>query len=113
MSEQQQTFYCQELGTLLMCLIHIFKSGRCTALAWLERLCPALPTHPACRCAQSQLCCALCVFDDAVLCERESEGLCCVKDSGSQDVLLPLCMIVNLKSHCTRESERDHKVPAL
>lgn len=28
-SEQQHTFYCQELGTLLMCLIHIFKSGRC------------------------------------------------------------------------------------
>ncbi|XP_007456954.1 PREDICTED: huntingtin [Lipotes vexillifer] len=27
MSEQQHTFYCQELGTLLMCLIHIFKSG--------------------------------------------------------------------------------------
>lgn len=28
MSEQQHTFYCQELGTLLMCLIHIFKSGK-------------------------------------------------------------------------------------
>ncbi|NXY84945.1 HD protein, partial [Alcedo cyanopectus] len=28
MNEQQHTFYCQELGTLLMCLIHIFKSGR-------------------------------------------------------------------------------------
>lgn len=28
MSEQQHTFYCRELGTLLMCLIHIFKSGR-------------------------------------------------------------------------------------
>ncbi|XP_051558828.1 huntingtin-like isoform X3 [Myxocyprinus asiaticus] len=27
MSEQQHTFYCQQLGTLLMCLIHIFKSG--------------------------------------------------------------------------------------
>uniref|UniRef100_A0A670ZHJ8 Huntingtin n=1 Tax=Pseudonaja textilis TaxID=8673 RepID=A0A670ZHJ8_PSETE len=27
MSEQQHTFYCQELGTLLMCLIHTFKSG--------------------------------------------------------------------------------------
>lgn len=27
MNEQQHTFYCQELGTLLMCLIHIFKSG--------------------------------------------------------------------------------------
>ena len=27
MTEQQHTFYCQELGTLLMCLIHIFKSG--------------------------------------------------------------------------------------
>ncbi|XP_076001900.1 huntingtin isoform X2 [Genypterus blacodes] len=26
-TEQQQTFYCQQLGTLLMCLIHIFKSG--------------------------------------------------------------------------------------
>ncbi|XP_041443627.1 huntingtin isoform X5 [Xenopus laevis] len=25
--EQQHTFYCQQLGTLLMCLIHIFKSG--------------------------------------------------------------------------------------
>nr|XP_023494236.1 huntingtin isoform X3 [Equus caballus] len=36
MSEQQHTFYCQELGTLLMCLIHIFKSGmfrRITAAA--------------------------------------------------------------------------------
>uniref|UniRef100_A0A8C0WEM3 Huntingtin n=1 Tax=Castor canadensis TaxID=51338 RepID=A0A8C0WEM3_CASCN len=35
-SEQQLTFYCQELGTLLMCLIHIFKSGmfrRITAAA--------------------------------------------------------------------------------
>ncbi|XP_036083329.1 huntingtin isoform X3 [Rousettus aegyptiacus] len=35
-SEQQHTFYCQELGTLLMCLIHIFKSGmfrRITAAA--------------------------------------------------------------------------------
>nr|XP_033806283.1 huntingtin isoform X5 [Geotrypetes seraphini] len=27
MNEQQHTFYCQQLGTLLMCLIHIFKSG--------------------------------------------------------------------------------------
>ncbi|XP_028973894.2 huntingtin isoform X2 [Esox lucius] len=27
MTEQQHTFYCQQLGTLLMCLIHIFKSG--------------------------------------------------------------------------------------
>ncbi|KAM4854776.1 huntingtin [Thomomys bottae] len=36
MSEQQHTFYCQELGTLLMCLVHIFKSGtfrRITAAA--------------------------------------------------------------------------------
>ncbi|XP_019513498.1 PREDICTED: huntingtin isoform X2 [Hipposideros armiger] len=36
MSDQQHTFYCQELGTLLMCLIHIFKSGmfrRITAAA--------------------------------------------------------------------------------
>ncbi|XP_063780391.1 huntingtin isoform X3 [Pseudophryne corroboree] len=27
LSEQQHTFYCQQLGTLLMCLVHIFKSG--------------------------------------------------------------------------------------
>uniref|UniRef100_A0A672QEV7 Huntingtin-like n=1 Tax=Sinocyclocheilus grahami TaxID=75366 RepID=A0A672QEV7_SINGR len=27
MSEHQHTFYCQQLGTLLMCLIHVFKSG--------------------------------------------------------------------------------------
>ncbi|XP_053314203.1 huntingtin [Spea bombifrons] len=27
LSEEQHTFYCQQLGTLLMCLIHIFKSG--------------------------------------------------------------------------------------
>lgn len=27
MTEHQHTFYCQQLGTLLMCLIHIFKSG--------------------------------------------------------------------------------------
>ncbi|XP_043918860.1 huntingtin isoform X2 [Protopterus annectens] len=27
MSEQQHTFYCQQLGTLLMCLIHVIKSG--------------------------------------------------------------------------------------
>nr|XP_054364988.1 huntingtin isoform X4 [Mirounga angustirostris] len=68
MSEQQHTFYCQELGTLLMCLIHIFKSGmfrRITAAASrlfaadhadgtfydLERLNARvrtmLPTHPA------------------------------------------------------------------
>ncbi|XP_056135883.1 huntingtin [Lampris incognitus] len=36
MTEQQHTFYCQQLGTLLMCLIHIFKSGmfrRITAAA--------------------------------------------------------------------------------
>uniref|UniRef100_A0A8C4VMP2 Huntingtin n=1 Tax=Gopherus evgoodei TaxID=1825980 RepID=A0A8C4VMP2_9SAUR len=36
MNEQQHTFYCQELGTLLMCLIHVFKSGmfrRITAAA--------------------------------------------------------------------------------
>ncbi|XP_054855013.1 huntingtin isoform X2 [Eublepharis macularius] len=36
MNEQQHTFYCQELGTLLMCLIHTFKSGmfrRITAAA--------------------------------------------------------------------------------
>uniref|UniRef100_A0A3B4T8R2 Huntingtin n=1 Tax=Seriola dumerili TaxID=41447 RepID=A0A3B4T8R2_SERDU len=26
-TEQQHTFYCQQLGTLLMCLIHVFKSG--------------------------------------------------------------------------------------
>uniref|UniRef100_A0A4W2FFD3 Huntingtin n=1 Tax=Bos indicus x Bos taurus TaxID=30522 RepID=A0A4W2FFD3_BOBOX len=66
-SEQQQTFYCQELGTLLMCLIHIFKSGtfrRITAAAsrllrdgadggfygleslnaWVRSM---VPTHPA------------------------------------------------------------------
>ncbi|XP_072803026.1 huntingtin isoform X3 [Vicugna pacos] len=67
MSEQQHTFYCQELGTLLMCLIHIFKSGmfrRITAAASrlftegtdgsfysLERLNAwvrsMVPTHPA------------------------------------------------------------------
>uniref|UniRef100_A0A8C0PZF1 Huntingtin n=1 Tax=Canis lupus familiaris TaxID=9615 RepID=A0A8C0PZF1_CANLF len=68
MSEQQHTFYCQELGTLLMCLIHIFKSGmfrRITAAAsrlftvdstdgsfyGLERLNARVramvPTHPA------------------------------------------------------------------
>uniref|UniRef100_A0A8D2AD17 Huntingtin n=1 Tax=Sus scrofa TaxID=9823 RepID=A0A8D2AD17_PIG len=66
-SEQQHTFYCQELGTLLMCLIHIFKSGmfrRVTAAAsrlltdgadgafyGLERLNAwvraMVPTHPA------------------------------------------------------------------
>lgn len=67
MSEQQHTFYCQELGTLLMCLIHIFKSGtfrRITAAAsrlltdgadggfysleslnaWVRSM---IPTHPA------------------------------------------------------------------
>ncbi|XP_036790020.1 huntingtin isoform X9 [Oncorhynchus mykiss] len=36
MTEEQHTFYCQQLGTLLMCLIHIFKSGmfrRITAAA--------------------------------------------------------------------------------
>lgn len=38
MSEQQHTFYCQELGTLLMCLIHIFKSGRCIRLVFVEYL---------------------------------------------------------------------------
>ncbi|XP_040191278.1 huntingtin isoform X2 [Rana temporaria] len=27
LTEQQHTFYCQQLGTLLMCLVHIFKSG--------------------------------------------------------------------------------------
>ncbi|KAK1791163.1 hypothetical protein P4O66_002190 [Electrophorus voltai] len=27
MTDQQHTLYCQQLGTLLMCLIHIFKSG--------------------------------------------------------------------------------------
>lgn len=27
-TEQQHTFYCQQLGTLLMCLIHVFKSGK-------------------------------------------------------------------------------------
>ena len=37
-SEQQHTFYCQELGTLLMCLIHIFKSGRSSHS----------PVHPGC-----------------------------------------------------------------
>ncbi|KAG8508650.1 LOW QUALITY PROTEIN: Huntingtin [Galemys pyrenaicus] len=68
LSEQQHTFYCQELGTLLMCLIHIFKSGmfrRITAAATrlftaegtdssfygLEslnaRVCSMVPTHPA------------------------------------------------------------------
>ncbi|XP_016051293.1 PREDICTED: huntingtin isoform X2 [Miniopterus natalensis] len=68
MSEQQHTFYCQELGTLLMCLIHIFKSGmfrRITAAAsrlftadssdgsfyGLEslnaRVRSMIPTHPA------------------------------------------------------------------
>lgn len=40
MNEQQHTFYCQELGTLLMCLIHIFKSGNtsdsdlCCSMQW-------------------------------------------------------------------------------
>lgn len=40
MNEQQHTFYCQELGTLLMCLIHIFKSGNtlnvalCCSIQW-------------------------------------------------------------------------------
>ncbi|XP_056410998.1 huntingtin isoform X2 [Hyla sarda] len=27
LSEQQHMFYCQQLGTLLMCLVHVFKSG--------------------------------------------------------------------------------------
>lgn len=30
-TEQQHTFYCQQLGTLLMCLIHVFKSGEHTS----------------------------------------------------------------------------------
>ncbi|XP_021116025.1 huntingtin isoform X3 [Heterocephalus glaber] len=68
MTEQQHTFYCQELGTLLMCLIHIFKSGmfrRVTAAATRlftndgcegsfytleslnERVRSMAPTHPA------------------------------------------------------------------
>uniref|UniRef100_A0A6I8NFD9 Huntingtin n=1 Tax=Ornithorhynchus anatinus TaxID=9258 RepID=A0A6I8NFD9_ORNAN len=68
LNEQQHTFYCQELGTLLMCLIHIFKSGtfrRITAaagrlfpgdgadgrfygLGGLSRLVLSLvPTHPS------------------------------------------------------------------
>lgn len=38
MNEQQHTFYCQELGTLLMCLIHIFKSGN----TWNIALCCCL-----------------------------------------------------------------------
>ncbi|XP_064193966.1 huntingtin-like [Anguilla rostrata] len=36
LSAEQHTFYCQQLGTLLMCLIHVFKSGmfrRITAAA--------------------------------------------------------------------------------
>ena len=33
MSEQQHTFYCQQLGTLLMCLIHIFKSGELNTIS--------------------------------------------------------------------------------
>lgn len=41
MSEQQHTFYCQELGTLLMCLIHIFKSGGCPAC--LRKCVPSRP----------------------------------------------------------------------
>lgn len=36
MSEQQHTFYCQQLGTLLMCLIHIFKSGMHTHRAHIS-----------------------------------------------------------------------------
>lgn len=37
-TEQQHTFYCQQLGTLLMCLIHVFKSGECilSLLLFLE-----------------------------------------------------------------------------
>lgn len=52
MSEQQHTFYCQELGTLLMCLIHVFKSGRCRV--WVPRRGSApsagavLPGQPRC-----------------------------------------------------------------
>lgn len=40
-TEQQHTFYCQQLGTLLMCLIHVFKSGEHTPLdcALLCRTC--------------------------------------------------------------------------
>lgn len=34
MNEQQHTFYCQELGTLLMCLIHIFKSGNTLSISF-------------------------------------------------------------------------------
>ena len=62
MSEQQHTFYCQELGTLLMCLIHIFKSGRCIAPAWLERLCPRPARTPGMQvCAEPALLCPVCI----------------------------------------------------
>lgn len=43
MSEQQHTFYCQELGTLLMCLIHIFKSGGCLPCPRLRERVPSRP----------------------------------------------------------------------
>ena len=66
MSEQQHTFYCQELGTLLMCLIHVFKSGRRDARPG-SRVCAA-PPRPSRRAprVRSRLCC-LWVWDAALL----------------------------------------------
>jgi hypothetical protein len=46
MSEQQHTFYCQELGTLLMCLIHIFKSGKWIRLDFIILCVPCLQQCP-------------------------------------------------------------------
>lgn len=49
MSEQQHTFYCQELGTLLMCLIHIFKSGRWIPEVLVSDSMPSCTLYLGCR----------------------------------------------------------------
>ncbi|XP_053714041.1 huntingtin-like isoform X2 [Synchiropus splendidus] len=49
-TEQQHTFYCQQLGTLLMCLIHIFKSGM------FRRITAAASRLLKCESGTSQVC---------------------------------------------------------
>lgn len=82
-SEQQHTFYCQELGTLLMCLIHVFKSGRCACQP---------PGQPPTGAAPQKATLKTFIGD-----KSNPEGLLLLNIREASMFLLPLCMIVNEK----------------
>ena len=99
MSEQQHTFYCQELGTLLMCLIHIFKSGRCLRPTFAGHLCGPCPAPGTLGgrnlAARYKFCPAHCALEGVWLLKKTNQrASSSFKNLEARDLFVPLHTIV-------------------